>query len=220
MGKSNYPDLYDEQTLWYRKNKGNWETIISSRDGNKITVAAGDKIEIKSNTQTSQTDPSGNLVYVHSFSGSTAGFTLSGNIKSLLTTGTSESYSSFTSTSYYQFVELFAGCTGLTSAKDLYMEATTVRQHAFPRMFSGCINLIEAPILYADTLKTNSYNGMFKGCSKLSTITCYATNISATNCLTGWVNGVSSTGTFYKKTGATWPSGTSGIPDGWTVVEV
>lgn len=47
-----------------------------------------------------------------------------------------------------------------------------------------------------------------------------ATDISASNCLNNWVNGVSSTGTFTKSPEMTsLPSGPSGIPDGWTVVD-
>lgn len=45
-----------------------------------------------------------------------------------------------------------------------------------------------------------------------------ATNISATSCLTNWVNGVSTTGTFIKNASmTTLPSGNNGIPEGWTV---
>jgi hypothetical protein len=46
-----------------------------------------------------------------------------------------------------------------------------------------------------------------------------ATDISASNCLTNWVSGVASTGTFVKHPDMTsLPSGVSGIPSGWTVV--
>ena len=45
-----------------------------------------------------------------------------------------------------------------------------------------------------------------------------ATNISASNCLSNWVNNVASTGTFVKHPDmTTLPTGTSGIPEGWTV---
>jgi hypothetical protein len=46
-----------------------------------------------------------------------------------------------------------------------------------------------------------------------------ATDISASNCLDNWVSGVASSGNFYKKSGVTIPSGVSGIPSGWTVVD-
>ena len=47
-----------------------------------------------------------------------------------------------------------------------------------------------------------------------------ATDISASNCLTDWVYNVASSGTFYKAAGVTIPTGVSGIPSGWTVIEV
>jgi hypothetical protein len=60
---------------------------------------------------------------------------------------------------------------------------------------------------------------MFYGCSNLNSIVMLATGISASNCLKNWVSGVSSTGTFVKhKDMTSLPSGNSGIPSGWTVV--
>jgi hypothetical protein len=45
-----------------------------------------------------------------------------------------------------------------------------------------------------------------------------ATDISASNCLYSWVNGVASSGTFVKNSAMTsLSSGTSGIPEGWVV---
>ena len=44
-----------------------------------------------------------------------------------------------------------------------------------------------------------------------------ATDISATYCLAGWVDGVAASGTFIKDANTTIPTGTSGIPTGWTV---
>jgi hypothetical protein len=68
---------------------------------------------------------------------------------------------------------------------------------------------------------------MFQGCSKLSSVTCLATNISASYCTDNWLTGVAATGTFITpsstnwSTGASteWPYGVSGIPDGWTRVD-
>ena len=59
---------------------------------------------------------------------------------------------------------------------------------------------------------------MFNGCKKLNSITCIATDISATNCTYNWVSGVASSGTFTKTGSMTsWTSGANGIPSGWTV---
>ena len=85
-------------------------------------------------------------------------------------------------------------------------------------MFSDCTSLTIAPELPATTLVEGCYYEMFDGCSKLSNITMLATDISATNCLTNWVRGVASLGSFFKKGGATWNvTGVNGIPSGWTV---
>ena len=48
---------------------------------------------------------------------------------------------------------------------------------------------------------------------------CLAVDKSASNCLTNWVNRVSSNGTFVKKASVTWTNGNSGIPTGWNVVD-
>jgi hypothetical protein len=59
---------------------------------------------------------------------------------------------------------------------------------------------------------------MFNGCTNLNYIKMLATDISATSPLGYWVYGVSSTGTFVKNAAmTTLPTGTSGIPTGWTV---
>ena len=61
---------------------------------------------------------------------------------------------------------------------------------------------------------------MFNSCSNINYIKCLATNISATDCTNGWVNRVTSTGTFVKNPDmASWTTGTSGIPTGWTVID-
>jgi hypothetical protein len=86
-------------------------------------------------------------------------------------------------------------------------------------MFRGCTNLTTAPELPATTLADSCYYAMFRGCSKLNYIKMLATDISTYSCLNNWVNGVSSTGIFIKNPAMTiLPTGASGIPSGWTVV--
>lgn len=59
---------------------------------------------------------------------------------------------------------------------------------------------------------------MFDGYKKLNYIKMLATDISASSCLNSWVGGVASTGTFIKNPAMnSRPTGTSGIPSGWTV---
>ena len=111
---------------------------------------------------------------------------------------------------------MFYGCTSLTTAPEL--PATTLASFCDHSMFYGCTSLTTAPELPATTLKDFCYSSMFYGCSKLNYIKMLATNISASYCLNSWVLGVSSTGTFVKNAAMTsLPTGSNGIPSGWTV---
>ena len=111
---------------------------------------------------------------------------------------------------------MFSGCTSLTTAPEL--PAETVAQYCYKGMFSGCTSLTTAPNLPAKQLMHTCYQDMFNGCSKLSYIKALCTDMSAYGCVTDWVKGVASTGTFVKNTAATsWTNGFSGIPAGWSV---
>lgn len=140
------------------------------------------------------------------------------------------------------YSQMFSGCSALTAAPEL--PATTIATNCYLNMFNGCKNLTTAPELPATTLAASCYNGMlrnctalttapalhsttlagqcyaymFNGCTKLNYIKMLATDISASKCLADWVKNVASTGTFVKNPAMTsLPSGTSGIPSGWTV---
>ena len=116
----------------------------------------------------------------------------------------------------YCYGYMFYICTSLTTAPEL--PATTLAECCYQYMFYDCTSLTTAPELPATTLAECCYRYMFDGCSKLNHITMLATNISASNCLSDWVSGVASTGTFIKNPNMTsLPTGTSGIPSGWTV---
>lgn len=158
------------------------------------------------------------------------------------------SYGTYTPGSYpmpYQFGYLFGGSIYLIDASELLLPATNLVQNCYWRMFRGCKSLINAPtLLPASVLVKNCYRQMFTectsltttpiisatimgegccqrmfyGCSKINRIECRATDISASDCLTDWVNGVAATGTFIKNPNmSSWPTGVSGIPSGWTV---
>lgn len=126
--------------------------------------------------------------------------------------------------SCYSF--MFHGCRSLTSAPAL--PATTLANNCYYDMFSGCTSLTTAPELPAATLVYQCYYGMFNGCTKLNSITCLATSgmgggVGVGYSTSWWVQGVSSSGTFTKKAGITWPSpgyDYSSIPTGWTVEEI
>lgn len=115
----------------------------------------------------------------------------------------------------YCYQYMFKGCTSLTACPAL--PATTLQNYCYRQMFYGCTSITESPILRAATVPTYAYNNMFNGCTQLATITCLATNVAASSCVTDWVKNVAATGTFYKDSSmSSWPTGTSGIPSGWT----
>lgn len=113
---------------------------------------------------------------------------------------------------------MFQNCTSLTTASEL--PATTLANSCYESMFRSCTNLTAAPELPATTLADSCYGSMFRDCTGLNSITMLATDVSVFNCLSKWTSGVSSTGTFTKKSGVSIQSGVDGIPAGWTVVEV
>ena len=122
---------------------------------------------------------------------------------------------------------MFRRCKSLESVPDI-----TVSQFStdcFYNMFCNCTSLEVSPVLRVEgtpTMQLGCCKSMFVGCSKLKKVTCYFTPCQVNYydgpewTTTGWMVGVSSTGTFIKKKGTEWPSGTQGIPEGWTVKEV
>jgi hypothetical protein len=112
---------------------------------------------------------------------------------------------------------MFHNCTSLTTAPAL--PATTLAQYCYNIMFQNCTSLTTAPALPATALVDYCYGYMFKGCTSLNSVTCLMTG-STGNPTRDWLSNVSATGTFTKAAGVTWGAGESGIPTGWTVVEV
>ena len=112
---------------------------------------------------------------------------------------------------------MFLGCTSLTEAPAL--PATTLTTLCYAYMFRSCTSLTTAPVLPAEVLAQQSYQWMFNGATSLNNVTCLATDLSATNCVQAWLDGVASEGTFTKASGVEWSTGTSGIPEGWDVVD-
>ena len=114
--------------------------------------------------------------------------------------------------------EMFYYCQSLITAPTL--PATTLAEGCYQHMFGYCTSLATVPSLPATTLASNCYNRMFEDCISLNHITMLATDISASGCLNNWVSSnVAPTGTFVKAQGVEIPSGTSGIPEGWDVID-
>lgn len=109
---------------------------------------------------------------------------------------------------------MFYGCSNLTSAPAL--PATTLANGCYASMIRGCYHITKAPELPASTLVVNCYNNMFNSCTAINEVHCDAINITASGCLTNWLAFAPASGDFYGKSAANWPSGASGIPEGWT----
>lgn len=113
------------------------------------------------------------------------------------------------------YSDMFHGCTSLTTAP--VISATSVQSYSCSSMFEGCTSLTTAPTLLSTSIASNSYRKMFSGCTNLNYVKCLATSGISTTSLNSWLSGVSATGTFVKAASASYSTGTSGIPSGWTI---
>ena len=155
---------YLTKTIEYKLNNGEWTSITSNMEGVKITVNADDKIQFRGNNAAYSTSSS----YYSTFKGSTAGLEIEGNIMSLINP---TDFSILTTLeSNFTFNNLFKGCTGLTSTKNLILPATTLTQYCYSGMFYGCTSLTTVPsnLLPATTLANGCYYEMFYGCTSLT----------------------------------------------------
>lgn len=117
---------------------------------------------------------------------------------------------------------MFQGCSSLGAAPAL--PATALRQGCYQYMFKLCSSLAASPVLGAPTLESECYKYMFSYCGNLSSLTCLATAKSqyASSCTIGWLDNVSSTGTFYKSSSVEyglngfWPANGS-VPNNWEI---
>lgn len=125
--------------------------------------------------------------------GGTAIFKAYGNLVSLLS---ANNFATFQPTDKYLFYGLFKDNKGIIGGKELVLPINTITKF--------------------------SCNYMFYGCSRFNGLTCLATTIETAGSATGtsrWLRGVSPTGTFVKHPDANWPTGDSGIPNNWTVID-
>ena len=118
----------------------------------------------------------------------------------------------------YAFYQTFMGCTALASIN--LSGFKTAAQYAFQQTFRNCTALTSAELPSPAALQNYAYSNMFSGCTSLNYVKCLQTNVSATGCTSNWLLNVAATGTFVKNANmSSWPTGASGIPDGWTVID-
>ena len=118
---------------------------------------------------------------------------------------------------------MFQYCEKLPIAPEL--PATTLAKACYKGMFEHC-HFSAAPVLNAPILVEACYEGMFAYCDWLTSVTCMATDNSANNCTTNWLDHVftqagGNTRTVTTKAGTTWPSNSAdGIPENWKHIEI
>lgn len=112
----------------------------------------------------------------------------------------------------------FKDCTALINPPSVSIER--VDEHSCEETFRGCTSLVSTPELKPLVLSDSSYYRMFHGCSSLKKVVTKMTDISGTNCLYQWLRDVAATGEFYCPSSLVIPSGASGIPSGWTRIEI
>lgn len=188
---------------------------INTQNAYSFNVQEGDIITVEySSSYDSTTAFYQSTYYYYRFS-STAYCYVYGNIMSLDPSGLDSTTISRSS----MFRNLFNGFSKLLShpVKKLYLPATTLKTYCYYYMFNNCTGLTTAPELPATTLVSNCYYGMFYGCSSLNEVKAAFITVPSET-ITVWLQGVSSSGVFYKNNLATWTNtGPSGIPTGWIV---
>lgn len=205
--------------LYYRINNGEWIEVMLPDDEYDIlfyiNLKKGDELQLKCTTY--DLNPNDYYEFYYVVLNTSARFNVRGTPMSLVY---GDDFKENNVAVEGAISELFYGDEGLTEILNpkTFLPCTVLERYCYSQMFYNCTNLVNAPELPATTLAEACYSQMFYNCTKLNYIKMLATDISATDCLACWVEGVSSTGTFVKNKDATWDVvGVSGIPEGWTV---
>lgn len=186
---------------------GNWKTLSTGTATESIN--SGHTLSFRGNLTPVVNDGIGTFTVNKNFN-------LKGNCMSMLFGDDGKDNFSLAGKNY-AFQKLFYNCAKLQNVSDTFLPALTLSQYCYNAMFYGC-SITKSPTLVAPTLMNYCYYAMFYNCTNLNYVKiCATTNISLLS-VTNWMINVSPTGTFVKHPDASFSSGTSGIPSGWTVV--
>lgn len=119
--------------------------------------------------------------------------------------------------SAYAFCRLFSN-SNITKAPNL--PSTAAKSYCYFNMFRECPNLVTGPHIAL----LNSSSQMMRYCFYNSPLVDYvrfdSVDISASLCIDNWLYGVAATGTLVCDSSLVLPSGVSGLPAGWTRVNL
>lgn len=226
-GTSGIPDTWviEECEL-----KHHFMTFVAKEDNSTIGLVSNrtrflkysfDKIHFDNFTDTITLNK-GQEVYMYGYTSSNTNdyytqFTITGNVEAKGNCGAIwNTYNPNLLDTYCGYC-LFKNCVGLTVAPELPVGMAT---NCYSAMFLGCTNLTSAPVLTAATIYNHSYQRMFENCTSLNYVKCLATDISYEYCVHEWLSDVAQEGVFVKHPDMNdWPTGTSGIPEGWTIID-
>lgn len=183
-------EILTSGTITFTSSASNWQTIkynyynektgqalgeiTCTSAGNSINVNAGDKISFKLYNNELNFNPQ---KYYSIRISTTCEFNLSGNMCTLATNSTNIGMN--LNNQEYALSYFFYGCTGLKSAKNLYIPIITksgndvfLPDNYLKYTFYGCTNLEYPPVFYNKNLTytsmgNSSFFGMFQNCSKL-----------------------------------------------------
>ena len=94
------------------------------------------------------------------------------------------------------YMSMFSNCSALKSAPKL--PAENLANSCYKLMFYNCSALTTAPELPATTLTEYCYYEMFSDCKKMANVTMLATDVRATDCLSGWLTDAGTSATSRK----------------------
>lgn len=139
-------------SIEYKINNGTWDEMPAT-----VSVSRKDIVKFRG----------WNDGQIGTFSGTTARFSVLGNIMSLVDFDNFRNLTTLPGEGIFK--ELFAGCTGLFSAKRLELPATELVKDCYKGLFKNCNNLVSPPALPATELSETCYSEMFYGCTKIMT---------------------------------------------------
>ena len=207
-------DKYSNQ-VEYSTDKVNWTTLtFNPSTPQSVIINTGEKLYLRNDTGVFNYYNGTANTYNTNINVSRSNI-IGGNINTLLDYKNPDTVP----LSHSCFFGLFRDNIATTDVSGLKFGNKTLTTGCYREMFNNCPKLTNAPELPSTTLANSCYKNIFYMCKNLNSITVYADDISATNCTTDWLYGVSSTGTFRNLGSATYPTGASGIPTGWTEVK-
>lgn len=189
-------------------NGGTWTEWTENGGVRTLTLTAGQTMHVR-NTSSSVTRfcTFHSNYYTFGFNADTYS---GGDITSLLCVNPDDAYYM----DQYIFANLMNGASHLRSMP-LIKNVNTSQPRIFYNAFRGT-GITETTLLEQEVLTNQFYQGAFHSCSNLKIVKTKMTDISASNPLSNWLSGVAPTGDFYCPASLTIPTGSNGIPSGWT----